>query len=935
MHTIKMVAAMLFALIAGSIAFAEQEKDETNTEENTEGMVEIKDETVIEYVNGIYWRYEERFKGSAYIWDARCSASMDINDDSNLLSGIVVVPETLGGMPVEGISHCGWLKNVSGVVIPRSVCDIGDNSLDECQRLEKIIVAADNPEYSSKDGILYDKSGKTLLRYPAGRSGDVVVPDGVESIESGAFDGCSHIRRIAIPSSVREIYISAFDGCLSLEEFSVAADNPKYSSKDGILCDKSGKTFLCCPAGLEGDVVIPDGVETIGDDSFAGCRKVKSLTIPPSVREMRSAFASLFEPSCEGLRAIHISDLAAWCRITFETGSGSVDNFDKQSNPLFQAHNLYLNGKLVTDMEIPAGVESIGDMAFIGCMNLRRIIIPNGVTNIGNSAFKDCKSLEGVEIHEGVKSIGEGAFANCIALREIELPDSVSTIGRPVVSFSPFETGAFEGCSSLQRAVLPKTLREIPKKLFSGCINLDEVKMPKILKVIGDGAFSGCKRLQEIKISKGVKEIGSTERWLFKGVFEGCESLREVEIPDSVEKIGSRTFAGCASLGNLKMGSNVKSIGAGAFDGCKLLKFDEKSMPGFKMKNGMIVERTAPLGETLDLTGAKGILDGAIGGGERSLSDDKVDPELEKVRRIVLPEGMRILNLDTFAGCGNVRELTIPPSVTEIHREESLSITFRWKHLEKVNIRDLAAWSRIDFDVDTICHCCPDHGFPTCRSNPIECSYKSSSESFTGAKLFLDGKPVTNAIIEGAAGRVGKGAYFRYGDLESVVIEDGVKEIGDFAFYDCNNLVSLVIADSVTNIGRRAFMGCNKLKFVRLPKSLAVLGPEAFIECNTSFKFDIAEDADNFTIIDGVLYTKDLSRVVRVPFNKFTVMMPDATSSLAPFAVRSIVEERLIDNNDRKCGFKVQPIRDCHPFCGGTPEDKTLGLPVWFSWRKE
>lgn len=112
-----------------------------------------------------------------------------------------------------------------------------------------------------------------------------------------------------------------------------------------------------------------------------------------------------------------------------------------------------------------------------------------------------------------------------------------------------------------------------------------------------------------------------------------------------------------------------------------------------------------------------------------------------------------------------------------------------WK-LEKVNIGDISAWSRIDFD-----------GGPFDSSNPLG----------QGAALYQDGKKLTKIVIPGTTKRIGRGAFYGYGELESVVIEDGVEEIGAFAFYNCSNLVSVVRTDHVL-MGRDAFSGCTSLK---------------------------------------------------------------------------------------------------------------------------
>ena len=81
---------------------------------------------------------------------------------------------------------------------------------------------------------------------------------------------------------------------------------------------------------------------------------------------------------CSGLASVYITDIEKWCKISFK---------NDVSNPLYYAHNLYLNNKLVTDFVIPDSITSIGAYAFIGCSGFTSVTIPDGVTSIGASAI--------------------------------------------------------------------------------------------------------------------------------------------------------------------------------------------------------------------------------------------------------------------------------------------------------------------------------------------------------------------------------------------------------------------------------------------------------------------------------------------------------------------------------------------------------------------
>jgi len=193
----------------------------------------------------------------------------------------------------------------------------------------------------------------------------VTIPNTVKIIGDSAFEG-SMLFSINIPNSVTSIGAFAFARC-------------------------TGLTSL----------TIPNSVTSIGAHAFYGCTGLTSLTILNSVTSI-GAYA--FQ-DCTGLTSVHISDLVAWCNISF---------LGYESNPLYYAHHLYLNGTEITSLTIPNSVTSIGSRAFAGCTGLTSLTIPNSVTSIGVYAFEGCTGLTSLTIPNSVTSIGANAFNGCI-----------------------------------------------------------------------------------------------------------------------------------------------------------------------------------------------------------------------------------------------------------------------------------------------------------------------------------------------------------------------------------------------------------------------------------------------------------------------------------------------------------------------------------------
>ena len=308
----------------------------------------------------------------------------------------VIIPNSVTSIGRWAFQDCSALASVT---IPNNVTSIGNEAFYGCSSIKNITIP--NSVTSIGDYTFFGCSG--LM--------SVTIPNRVTSIGERTFSGCSGLTSVTIGSGVTSIGSGAFNGCSNLTKAEYASIESlcKISFSDGVTTI-DGRYYLY-PSNplayaqhlyIDGqeikDVVVPEGVTSIGAYAFFGGTNLTSVTLPKTLTFTGNH--SFW--GCSGLTAVHISDLAAYCGISFGTDT-----------PLSYAHKLYLNGEEVAGKVVfPDGITSVNDAAFEACTGITAVVISEGVTSIGRAAFKST-TITSITLPGSVTSIDAAALDTC------------------------------------------------------------------------------------------------------------------------------------------------------------------------------------------------------------------------------------------------------------------------------------------------------------------------------------------------------------------------------------------------------------------------------------------------------------------------------------------------------------------------------------------
>lgn len=851
--------------------------------------------------------------------------SVNYVDDNAFRDSVYLKSVTFGAAEnLQVHSNAFYNTGLTSLYLPANLSYVGEYAFIGLKDLTAYTVADENPRYKSINGVLYSKDGKKLIAYPAGKTGNFTVPKEVETIGFGAFenslieavsfeDGINlltigyrafykseKLASVSIPESVVSIDFYAFAECRNLERVTFAENNKLTGIYEGAFLNCSSLT----------DIIIPDNIVEVSDFAFYGCRAltklpfsetsevkgiydyafaysgITELVIPDSVVEIGAyAFrgarlttvkisdAQMYQliigigafQGCEELSEITLPFIGAsfededitWFGYIFGAGA-------------YTANAAYVPASLKT-VTITEGISFVGAGAFYHLLNLEKINVPHSVSKVYSYSFATTAEYEftneistdsdylGTEhfavngdlifestntgnayvsgisgnltLAEGLKTIGTWAF-NMSKLTSVYIPNSVQSISGY----------AFQSCEKLEKVVFGSNceITEISEGLFSGDVSLSEIELPETTEKIDGEAFSNCKSLKSIVIPSRVNTIEHS-------AFDRCESLTSVSFGENsqLQSLGGYAFAYCSNLVDIKIPEGITTISECMFYSC--------GFRSFIIPNSVV-----------------DIENGAFAGS--SLMSIKIPDNVEsigsyafvgcKLTTIEIGKNVKTIQSDSFYNCYTLNKVV---------NNSDLELTIGSK-----DNGYLAYYAEEMID---------KNGNKTYKDEESGFAFVDTVDGFrftikNGEYTLIDyfGNEDTVRLPDNINGK--EYSIYRLTGIENVVVPGTIKIIGDNAFPV--GLNSLILEEGVQFISYSAIRG---VLHISLPASLQDIKGENFIDdTHVVWTIELSEESNYFALKEGVLYTKDYSRLIRCPASVTSFVIPKETTYIESYA---------------------------------------------------
>ena len=810
--------------------------------------------------------------------------------------------ETLGEYT---FSEC---SNLIRIQIGKGIIKMPDNVLRYCNKLERIEVDENNTSYSSFDGVLFDKEKLSLIRYPSNKSdiSNYEIPSMVEAIKNGAFSNCSTLTNVTIGNSVTSIGDYAFSNCSALTS-----------------------------------VKIPDSVVTIGYDAFSNCSVLTNVTIGNSVTSIgNSAFYN-----CSALTSVIIGNSVTSIGNSAFYKCSALTSVIIGNSVTSIGNYAFSNCSTLTSVKIPDSVVTIEYNAFYNCSALTNVTIGNGVTSIGNSAFYDCGNIVDIyikkiqsEVTFGSywKSSGYVHYSDCTHNLTNNIQSETLLITQTEYSDSP-ENGKISCGGTYQFKLVNESGEVVKDKLIkikeqereSSSSNRiiwiapDQEGIYTIENIIRNVSIEEIGELSNGKVVQATDSNGITWNYTYQNgkakniYYEQGNITSDIELPSELDghtviSCKDNMFSNAATSRTVKeitIPESIESINDSAFSRCDNLESINVNENNnyYSSLSGILYDKDQTEIKIIPRAIKEAIIPNSV-----TSIGNYAFYNCSKLTSVTIPEGVTTIGDYTFYNCSQLTNIEIPNSVTSMGYG-----VFR----DCTSLTNVTIGSGVTNILNNIFNGC----------NKLESiNVSEENKTYSGVDGILYNKEQTEIIcipiaikevsIPDTIIEIENGMFDSCRSLTSVTIGRGVADIGNIAFSKCSKLENINVSEknanyssvggilynkqrtemimvpratkevdvpnTVTKIKNYAFYNCDNLKMITIGDRVTDIEIEevSFYNCSELKSINVSNNNTAYSSIDGILYNKEQTRLVKVPRTVEKVLMPGTIETIGNYA---------------------------------------------------
>lgn len=716
---------------------------------------------------------------------------------NNVLQTELVLPDTLTAVKPYAFYGC----NATAIKFPERLKSIGKYAFKDCNALTSLELP---PKLENIDIEAFAQC--------TGIKSAITIPNQVKTIERQAFQGINPELEVIIADGNLPINIcaQAFPGC---KNYYIGRNLGEYKSPyNPFYRDYSVET-----------VTLGDSVTAVPGSCFYDCGNLKSINLGKNIKTSGgSAFTS-----CPALTKVNISDLDSWCKIDFENES---------ANPLFYAHNLYINNVLQTKLILPDTLTAVKPYVFSGC-GVKDIQFPVNLKKIGAYAFSSCDSIPTLQLPESLEEISSYAFTRCKGFRSnINIPKNVTIIAEfafegidPSVKITladsekPIEIQNYAFNSSrnfyigrnlickdrywqpfkyspVDSVTFGKQVTIIPNYCFAENKSLKTVNFTNGLGVIGETAFGGCDALTKVSVPDmdswckiTFRNEMSNPLYYAKKLYVNGVHQKELALPDTLTEIKDYAFTNTDAT-SVIFPAQLKKIGRKAFHKSNTLKalafptsLENIGEAAFDSFQGTEPTLTIPINvKNIEIYAFKNLTAPTkliIADSEKpiTIADDAFD----NISEVYLG---RTISNNSFQYCLKLETVTLGDKFTQMSAKlfnncSALKTVNLGKGLVKLLGHSFNGCSNLTkVNVPDLASWCNIH-FPSSGSNPI----------YTTGSLYVNGTQITHLDIPEGVVDIHNYAFSGGSTFTSLTLPESLKTIGEEAFSECSGLTDIYV----------------------------------------------------------------------------------------------------------------------------------------------